>query len=163
MQHPASSFYGRNPELQRVLGHPRILVLGDAMLDRYTWGRAERVSPEAPVLILNVDERDVRLGGAASVAVLLRALEAETTLASVIGDDHDGRTISRLIDEAGIKAAPTLLDPCRPTTVKERFLGRCEQRQSHRTRHHHQTQPSRRDASGAAGAAFPRIIAGVAA
>ena len=47
------------------IGHPRILVLGDAMLDRYTWGNADRVSPEAPVLVLCADEREVRLGGAA--------------------------------------------------------------------------------------------------
>ena len=113
------------------LGYPRILVLGDAMLDRYTWGTAERVSPEAPVLVLNVDEREVRLGGAASVAVLLHGLGAETTIAAVIGDDHDGRTIRRLIDESKINAAPLVVDPMRPTTVKERFLGRCEQRQPH--------------------------------
>ena len=110
---------------------PKILVLGDAMLDRYTWGDAERVSPEAPVVVLRADQREVRLGGAASVAVLLRALEAEATLATVTGDDHDGRTIRRLLDEAGINAYPVLIDPSRPTTTKERFLGRSDQRQSH--------------------------------
>jgi D-beta-D-heptose 7-phosphate kinase/D-beta-D-heptose 1-phosphate adenosyltransferase len=113
------------------LGHPRILVLGDAMLDRYTWGHAERVSPEAPVLVLRTDQREVRLGGAASVAVLLRALEVETTLASVIGDDHDGRTLRRLIDEADIYAGSLLIDLDRPTTVKERFLGRSVHHQPH--------------------------------
>lgn len=113
------------------LGHPRILVLGDAMLDRYTSGSVERVSPEAPVLVLNATDREVRLGGAASVALLARSLEAEVTLASVTGDDHDGRTLRRLLDEAGINASVLLSDPSRPTTVKERFLGRSEQRQSH--------------------------------
>ena len=110
---------------------PKILVLGDAMLDRYMWGNAERVSPEAPVLVLQVDEREVRLGGVASVAVLLRALEVETTHASVIGEDHDGRTLCRLLSEAHIDRTPVMLDPDRPTTVKERFLGRSEQRQAH--------------------------------
>ena len=113
------------------LGQPRILVLGDAMLDCYTWGTAERVSPEAPVLVLRADERDVRLGGAASVALLLSAMEAETTLASVIGDDHDGRTLRRLLDEAKIDASSLVIDPHRPTTTKERFLGRSERRQPH--------------------------------
>jgi hypothetical protein len=108
--------------LTAQLGHPKILVLGDAMLDRYTWGIADRVSPEAPVLVLRTDEREVRLGGAASVAVLLRALEAEVTLAAVVGDDHDGRTIGRLLDEAAIEARPILIDPSRPTTTKERSL-----------------------------------------
>ena len=56
------------------LGHPRILVLGDLILDRYTFGNAERVSPEAPVVVLRVDGKEVRLGGAASVALLLRGL-----------------------------------------------------------------------------------------
>ncbi len=117
--------------MSNPLGHPKILVVGDAMLDRYTWGNAERVSPEAPVLILRTDEREVRLGGAASVALLLRALEVDATLAAVIGDDHDGRTLCRLLEEAGIDQTPLFLDASRPTTTKERFLGRSEQRQAH--------------------------------
>ena len=63
------------------LGYPRLLVLGDLILDRYTWGDAERVSPEAPVLVLRADEEEVRPGGAASVAALLRGLDAEIVLA----------------------------------------------------------------------------------
>lgn len=113
------------------LGYPRILVIGDAMLDRYTWGQAERVSPEAPVLVLRTDEREVRLGGAASVAMLLAALEAHVSLASVIGDDHDGQTLRRLLDEAGVDTAHVLTDSDRPTTTKERFLGRADHRQPH--------------------------------
>ena len=113
------------------LGHPRLLVVGDAMLDRYTWGDAERVSPEAPVLVLRADECEVRLGGAASVAVLLRGLEASVTLAGVIGDDASGRTVQRLLDEAGIDATPVVVDPSRPTTTKERFLGRAANRHAH--------------------------------
>src|SRR5665213_3490997 len=65
------------------IAHPRILVLGDLILDKYTSGNAERVSPEAPVIVLRVDGKEVRLGGAASVALLLRGLEAEVTLAGV--------------------------------------------------------------------------------
>ena len=55
-----------------LLAHARVLVLGDIMLDRYTMGRAERVSPEAPVLVLQADASEVRLGGAGAVAALLR-------------------------------------------------------------------------------------------
>ena len=113
------------------IGHPRLLVVGDAMLDRYTWGDAERVSPEAPVLVLRADECEVRLGGAASVAVLLRGLEADVTLAGVIGDDVSGRTVQRLLGEAGIDAAWLVTDPTRPTTTKERFLGRAANRHAH--------------------------------
>jgi D-beta-D-heptose 7-phosphate kinase / D-beta-D-heptose 1-phosphate adenosyltransferase len=69
------------------------------MLDRYTWGNASRVSPEAPVLVLRAEEEEVRLGGAASVACLLRHLGARVTLAGVVGDDPGGRTVRRLMDE----------------------------------------------------------------
>src|SRR5271169_2813730 len=68
--------------IQRVasLGKPRILVVGDLILDRYVWGYAERISQEAPVPLLRADQREHRLGGAASVATMLRALEAEVAL-----------------------------------------------------------------------------------
>src|SRR6185503_10962562 len=97
-------------------------VVGDVMLDRYTWGNATRVSPEAPVLVLNADHEEVRLGGAASVANLLRGLEAEVVLAGVLGDDPGGRAARRLIDEAGIDGHLVTEDVCRPTTTKERFI-----------------------------------------
>jgi D-beta-D-heptose 7-phosphate kinase/D-beta-D-heptose 1-phosphate adenosyltransferase len=113
------------------LPHPKILVLGDIILDRYTWGNAERVSPEAPVLVLKVDTHEARLGGAASVANLLRALEAEVTLAGVIGDDGNGRVVRRLLDEAGVDASLVDCDECRPTTTKERFIGRSEGKNPH--------------------------------
>ena len=114
-----------------LLERPRVLVVGDVMLDRYTWGDAERVSPEAPVLVLRADECEVRLGGAASVARLLRGLEADVTLAGVIGDDASGRTVRKLLDEAQVDAALIVVDPARPTTVKERFLGRAANRHAH--------------------------------
>jgi threonine dehydratase len=69
-----------------TLGHPRILVVGDLILDRYVWGDAERISQEAPVPLLRADHREHRLGGAASVATMLRALGAEVRL---VGDDFD--------------------------------------------------------------------------
>jgi D-beta-D-heptose 7-phosphate kinase/D-beta-D-heptose 1-phosphate adenosyltransferase len=107
---------------------PRLLVLGDLILDRYTWGDAERVSPEAPVLVLRADEEEVRLGGAASVALLLRALEAEVVPAGVVGDDGHGRVLRKLLEETGVGQEMVLVDPCRPTTTKERFMGRAAQR-----------------------------------
>ncbi len=60
-------------ELVQNLGQPRVLVVGDVMLDRYVWGDAERISQEAPVILLHADKREERLGGASSVATLLRA------------------------------------------------------------------------------------------
>ena len=69
----------------KQIGSPRILVVGDVMLDRYTWGDAERVSPEAPVLVLRVETREARLGGAASVAPARCGAWAEVALAGVVG------------------------------------------------------------------------------
>ncbi|MGE5191920.1 MAG: PfkB family carbohydrate kinase [Deltaproteobacteria bacterium] len=109
---------------------PRILVLGDVILDRYTFGNAERVSPEAPVLVLRCDAQEIRLGGAASVAFLLRALGAQVTLAGVVGDDAAGRMLQKLIQNAGIDSHLVRTDPHRPTTTKERFVGRTDDRSS---------------------------------
>jgi D-beta-D-heptose 7-phosphate kinase / D-beta-D-heptose 1-phosphate adenosyltransferase len=106
------------------LGCPRVLVVGDLILDRYTHGDAERISPEAPVPVLRADDPEVRPGGAASVAALLRALGAEVRLAGVVGDDVDGRVLKHLLDEIGTDICGVLCDVSRPTTSKERFLGR---------------------------------------
>lgn len=103
----------------------RLLVLGDVMLDRYTCGEAERVSPEAPVLVLRSEDEEVRLGGAASVASLLAGLGVCGVVAGVIGDDPAGRTVDCLLRDLGQNSASLLItDPARPTTVKQRLLGR---------------------------------------
>lgn len=113
------------------VGRPRLLVLGDLILDRYTFGNAERVSPEAPVIVLRVDAREARLGGAASVALLLRGLGAEVTLAGVVGEDSEGRTLRSLLRDENIDSHLVLVDPERPTTTKERIIGRAANRHSH--------------------------------
>jgi D-beta-D-heptose 7-phosphate kinase/D-beta-D-heptose 1-phosphate adenosyltransferase len=113
------------------LAHPRILVLGDLILDRYTWGNAERVSQEAPVILLRADQREARLGGAANVCNMLRGLEAEVCCAGVIGADPDGATVRHLLTDAGVDASLVLRDDARPTTVKERFIGRAANRHPH--------------------------------
>lgn len=109
----------------------RILVLGDLMLDRYTWGDAERVSPEAPVIVLRADDEEVRPGGAASVAYLLKHLDAQVCLAGLVGNDSDGHTLRALIRDEGINDQLVLTDPNRPTTAKHRFIGRASDRHPH--------------------------------
>src|SRR6516164_1140623 len=104
-------------ELVQRLGQPRVLVVGDLMLDRYVWGDAERISQEAPVILLHADHREERLGGASSVATLLRALGAEVALAGVVGDDADGARLRRMLLDLGIDDESVLNDPDRPTTV----------------------------------------------
>src|ERR1700733_4788820 len=118
-------------DLVQNLGRPRVLVLGDLILDRYTWGDAERVSQEAPVILLREERREARLGGAANVANMLRGLEADVALAGVIGKDIDGVELRAALEQAGVDCRCLLVDPDRPTTVKERFIGRAQQRHPH--------------------------------
>src|SRR3979409_2034991 len=92
-------------ELVQRLGHPRVLVVGDVMLDRYIWGNAERISQEAPVILLRADTREERLGGASSVATMLQALGAKTSLVGVVGHDADGLQVRRILEDLGIDAA----------------------------------------------------------
>ncbi|MFQ5733406.1 MAG: PfkB family carbohydrate kinase [Planctomycetaceae bacterium] len=113
------------------LGRPRVLVIGDLILDRYVWGDAERVSQEAPVILLREDRRETRLGGAANVANLLRGLEIDAVIAGVIGDDDDGRDVQDLLTRAGVDDVTLLADPQRPTTVKRRFIGLAQHRHPH--------------------------------
>src|SRR5262245_43506427 len=110
------------------LGRPRVLVVGDVMLDRYVWGDAERVSQEAPVLLLKADRKEERLGGASSVATMLRALGARVFLAGVVGNDRDAGRIRDMLTELGIDHEAVISDPDRPSTVKERYIGRAQQR-----------------------------------
>jgi D-beta-D-heptose 7-phosphate kinase / D-beta-D-heptose 1-phosphate adenosyltransferase len=115
-------------ELVQRLKQPRVLVVGDLMLDRYIWGDAERISQEAPVILLHADKREERLGGASSVATMLRALGGEVLLAGVIGCDHDGGHVRQMLTKLGVDQEGVIADPERPTTVKERYIGRAQAR-----------------------------------
>ncbi len=115
-------------DLVQRLGQPRVLVVGDVMLDRYVWGDAERISQEAPVLLLHADRREERLGGASSVAMMLRALGAKVALAGVIGKDADGVRLRQMLLDLGMDHEGVAADPDRPTTVKERYIGRAQHR-----------------------------------
>lgn len=108
------------------LTHARVLVTGDAMLDRYWFGDAERISPEAPVPVVRVTRTEERLGGAANVARNIASVGASSTLLSVVGDDEPGRQIKALLESDGIR--PVLeLDPTLSTTVKLRVVARQQQ------------------------------------
>ena len=111
-----------------TLGHPRILVVGDLILDRYVWGYAERISQEAPVPLLRADTREHRMGGAASVATMLRALEAEVVLMGGVGRDDEARLVRSMLSEAGVDIDLVVELGDRPTTLKERYIGRAQDR-----------------------------------
>jgi rfaE bifunctional protein kinase chain/domain len=104
----------------------RVLVVGDVMLDRYWFGDASRISPEAPVPVVLVQRVEERPGGAANVARNCAALGARTQLLSVIGRDEAGETLARLVSESGVKAN-LHRDASSPTTVKLRVIGRQQQ------------------------------------
>ena len=99
-----------------------VVVIGDVMLDNYRWGVIERMSPEAPVPIVTVKNRDNRLGGAANVALNCIALGAKVTLASVVGDDNDGLILEQLANDAGIDTTLLVKSHHRPTTTKTRII-----------------------------------------
>ena len=115
-------------ELVQNLGRPRVLVVGDLMLDRYVWGNAERISQEAPVILLRADKREERLGGASSVATMLAALGADVSLVGVVGADADGSRVRSILDGIGVDSTGVIADAARPTTVKERYMGRAQAR-----------------------------------
>ncbi len=111
---------------QSQLATKHVLVVGDTMLDRYWFGDAQRISPEAPVPVVRVVRTDERLGGAANVALNIRSLGLKASLMSVIGDDEGGRTISNLLHQAQIGALMHT-DPNLKTTVKLRIVARQQQ------------------------------------
>lgn len=108
------------------MAQARVLVVGDAMLDRYWFGAVDRISPEAPVPVVRVTREEERLGGAANVALNVKTLGAQATLLTVVGDDEPARLLRRLLEQQGVTA---LLgsDPQLYTIVKLRVIGRAQQ------------------------------------
>ncbi len=108
------------------LARCRVLVVGDAMLDRYWFGTVDRISPEAPVPVVRIQREEERLGGAANVALNAQRLGAATTLMTVVGEDDNARKLKHLLEKEGIT---TLLgsDAKLTTIVKLRVIGRSQQ------------------------------------
>ncbi len=104
----------------------RIAVIGDVMLDRYLWGRVNRLSPEAPVPVIDLDDDQARLGGASNVARNVRSLGGDPLLVGVVGDDGSGRLVTDLLREGGLSADGLFVDPSRPTTVKTRIIAQSQ-------------------------------------
>lgn len=112
--------------LKEQLRQSRVLVVGDVMLDRYWFGDVERISPEAPVPVVRIQDIDERLGGAANVARNITALGASSVLMGVVGDDEAGRRVHELIAACGI-GDQVFDDTQARTTVKLRVIGRQQQ------------------------------------
>ncbi|WP_319592041.1 bifunctional ADP-heptose synthase [uncultured Draconibacterium sp.] len=100
----------------------RAIVIGDAMVDTYLWGKVDRLSPEAPVPIVSVTTRENRLGGAANVSRNIQALGATPILFAVVGDDDNGKEFQNLLEKRNVSAEGIFIDPTRNTTVKNRII-----------------------------------------
>ena len=105
----------------------RVLIIGDVMLDSYVWGRVERISPEAPVPVVVVDKRELRLGGAGNVLLNVQALGAEAIICSVIGTDTPGDQLEQELCNRGLNCDGLIRSQSRITTIKERIIASAQQ------------------------------------
>lgn len=108
--------------IQSAQKRPSVLVIGDLMVDHYIWGSATRLSPEAPVPVVNVKKESTTLGGAGNVVQNLVALGAKVSVAGVIGNDSSGRQLIEILESEGVKTDSIVKDHSRSTTIKTRIL-----------------------------------------
>lgn len=106
---------------------PNIAVIGDLMIDEYIWGDCERISPEAPVQIVSVNKESNVLGGAGNVLSNLVALDATVSLYSVIGDDNNAKSLTKLIDNLSLSQSTLIIEPSRTTSKKSRVIASGQQ------------------------------------
>ena len=99
-----------------------VLIIGDAMVDSYLWGKVDRISPEAPIPIVTVTRQENRLGGAGNVSLNIQSLGAKPILVSIIGDDEKGRTFQELMKENNLTTEGIFVDEKRLTTLKTRII-----------------------------------------
>lgn len=109
------------------IGGNEIAVIGDVMLDEYLWGDVERISPEAPVPVVQINRESSAPGGAANVAANIVGLEDKPFLIGVAGNDNAAAILDWLLREQGIDTAGMIIDPQRPTTIKTRILAHNQQ------------------------------------
>jgi D-beta-D-heptose 7-phosphate kinase/D-beta-D-heptose 1-phosphate adenosyltransferase len=105
----------------------RIAVLGDLMLDRYLWGRVDRISPEAPVPVVEIERETFSLGGAGNVAANLSHLGARPVLFALVGADREGEQLGEALAARGVESRDLIRDAGRPTTVKTRIVAHSQQ------------------------------------
>jgi rfaE bifunctional protein kinase chain/domain len=115
----------REDRLRQMIGGFRgktIAVVGDVMIDRYYWGSVHRVSPEAPVPIVEVEEESVRFGGAANVAKNIETLGGTPYVVGLVGKDHPGDLFLKMLADDGLDDRGIVIDASRPTTIKTRVI-----------------------------------------
>ncbi len=115
----------KNKELSAILnelGRPRVLIVGDLILDRYISGAVNRISPEAPIAVLEARHEETRLGGAGNVCANLRSMEAEVEVLSVVGEDKRGVRLIHMLQEIGVETSGIFTEENRMTTEKTRLV-----------------------------------------
>ena len=110
-----------------LFAQKKILVIGDLMLDHYLWGQVERISPEAPVPIVDIVREEYRLGGAANVVNNILSLGAQPVVIGVVGDDNFSQTITQIFADKGASSEFVVSDKSRSTTVKSRLFASGQQ------------------------------------
>lgn len=105
----------------------RVLVVGDLMLDDYIWGKVTRISPEAPIPVIEVEKEETKPGGAANVVLNLISLGAKVHCAGVAGKDADAKKLLGALNKKGVDTGAVILDAARPTTVKTRVIAHHQQ------------------------------------
>jgi D-beta-D-heptose 7-phosphate kinase/D-beta-D-heptose 1-phosphate adenosyltransferase len=118
----------RLTSLVRSFGRTRVVLVGDLILDRYVYGDAERISPEAPVPVLRAVERQERVGGSANVAACLRALGAQVRCLGAVGHDAEGEKLKELLSKMGVDCGGVVVTDDRGTTTKTRLVGLAQHR-----------------------------------
>lgn len=115
-----------DPELKNIIDNfkgKKILIVGDVMVDEYLWGEVNRISPEAPVPVVSCNNREHRMGGAANVAINIKAMGAEPIICSVIGKDEAGEIFKQLLEKRQMVFDGIIESSGRITTVKTRVIG----------------------------------------
>ena len=107
--------------------NPKILVIGDLMIDHYLWGKCERISPEAPVQIVNIDKESSVLGGAGNVINNLRALGSRVDVLSVVGDDYVANELKALLENIKVQSNMLIIEQNRKTSKKSRLIASQQQ------------------------------------
>lgn len=115
--------YSRASEILNQKSEKKVAVIGDVMLDRFFWGSVSRVSPEAPVPVIDIERETFHLGGAANVANNLHSLGVKPYLCGLVGNDNSGNIFKEIASEYGINTDGIYIDHTRNTTVKTRIIG----------------------------------------
>src|SRR6478736_3730469 len=126
MKHPALSS-SRVKQILTAAGKTHVLVVGDLMLDHFIWGNVARISPEAPVPVVDFERESFMPGGAANVARNLTALEAQAELLGVVGEDTFAEQLKTLLTHQKIGCRGLMASPHRPTSIKTRIVAHKQQ------------------------------------